>query len=58
MTTTTRQAVEVYTQGTKAWFEDAKEAWISTTCISNTITSDSKVKIVFQSDSDEKVSRQ
>ncbi|KAG1355859.1 hypothetical protein G6F62_002230 [Rhizopus arrhizus] len=48
MTTTTRQAVEVYTQGTKAWFEDAKEAWISTTCISNTITSDSK-EYIFES---------
>ena len=55
MTTTTRQAVEVYTQGTKAWFEDDKEAWISTTCISNTFIDDSKVKIVFQGDNDEKV---
>ncbi|KAG1047830.1 hypothetical protein G6F43_009746 [Rhizopus delemar] len=54
MATNIRQAVEVYTQGTKAWFEDDKEAWISTTCISNTFIDDSKVKIVFQGDNDEK----
>ncbi|CAO3661347.1 unnamed protein product [Rhizopus stolonifer] len=50
---TTHQAVEVYTQGTKAWFEDAQEAWVSTTCISNTISND-KVNMVFQSDHEEK----
>lgn len=49
-----QQAVEVYTQGTKAWFEDDREAWVSTTCISNT-TTDGKVRIVFQSDNDERV---
>ncbi|KAI8985182.1 P-loop containing nucleoside triphosphate hydrolase protein [Pilobolus umbonatus] len=49
----TRQLVEVYTQGTKAWFEDNREAWISTTCVSNIIT-DTSVKITFQGDSNDK----
>lgn len=57
MTTNFRQAVEVYTQGTKAWFEDDKEAWISTTCVSNTITDDSQIRIVFQCDNAEKVKK-
>lgn len=48
------QAVEVYTKGTKAWFEDKREAWISATCISNTV-SDGKVIIVFEGDNDRKV---
>ena len=48
------QAVEVYTQGTKAWFSDDREAWVSTTCISNTIQGDN-IRIVFQSDNDERV---
>ncbi|KAJ8659397.1 hypothetical protein O0I10_004759 [Lichtheimia ornata] len=47
------QAVEVYTKGTKAWFEDKREAWISATCISNTV-SDGKVIIVFEGDNDRK----
>ncbi|KAI9257701.1 P-loop containing nucleoside triphosphate hydrolase protein [Sporodiniella umbellata] len=45
--------VEVYTHGTRAWFEDTQEAWVSTTCISNTIAND-KVSMVFQSDHEEK----
>jgi myosin-5 len=49
-----RQAVEVYTQGTKAWFEDDREAWVSTTCVSSSIT-DTNVRIVFQSDNDDRV---
>lgn len=48
------QAVEVYTQGTKAWFEDDREAWVSTTCVSNTIQGEN-IRIVFQSDNDERV---
>ncbi|CEG63412.1 Putative YOR326Wp-like protein (Fragment) [Rhizopus microsporus] len=52
MATNIRQSVEVYTPGTKAWFADDREAWVSTTCISSTVTSDSKVKIVFESDAD------
>ena len=48
------QAVEVYSQGTKAWFEDDREAWVSTTCTSATI-SDAKVRFVFQSDNEDKV---
>ncbi|CAO0799156.1 unnamed protein product [Mucor circinelloides] len=47
------QAVEVYTQGTKAWFEDDREAWVSTTCVSNTIQGEN-IRIVFQSDNDER----
>ncbi|KAI8991579.1 P-loop containing nucleoside triphosphate hydrolase protein [Mycotypha africana] len=46
------QAIEVYTQGTKAWFEDVREAWISATCISNTVA-EGKVRLVFQSDNDD-----
>lgn len=48
------QQVQVYTQGTKAWFEDDREAWVSTTCSSSNIT-DTKVRLVFQSDNDERV---
>lgn len=52
-TNTAPPAVEVYTKGTKAWFEDKREAWISATCISNTV-SDGKVVIVFEGDNDRK----
>lgn len=48
------QSIEVYTKGTKAWFEDKLEAWISATCISNTIDGN-KVTIVFEGDNDQKV---
>lgn len=48
------QQVQVFTQGTKAWFEDDIEAWVSTTCSSSNIT-DTKVRLVFQSDNDERV---
>ncbi|KAI9303293.1 P-loop containing nucleoside triphosphate hydrolase protein [Cunninghamella echinulata] len=46
-------ALEIYTKGTKAWFQDAKEAWISATCLSNEITSD-KVLLKFIGDSNSK----
>ncbi|KAI9476139.1 MAG: P-loop containing nucleoside triphosphate hydrolase protein [Benjaminiella poitrasii] len=49
----THQAIAVYTHGTKAWFEDDQEAWVSTTCISNVIN-DGNVRIVFQSDNDDR----
>ncbi|CAO3608268.1 unnamed protein product [Mucor hiemalis] len=52
-TSSVHQAVAVYTQGTKAWFEDDREAWVSTTCISTTVT-DAKVQLVFQSDNEER----
>ncbi|KAL0080699.1 P-loop containing nucleoside triphosphate hydrolase protein [Phycomyces blakesleeanus] len=49
-----QQSVEVYTKGTKAWFPDKREAWVSTTCISNTVVA-GKVRLVFQGeDEDEK----
>lgn len=51
----TLQAVEVYTPGTKAWFADKEEAWVSATCVSNTVQ-DGKVRLVFQGDADGKVS--
>ncbi|KAI7849698.1 P-loop containing nucleoside triphosphate hydrolase protein [Circinella umbellata] len=51
--TTTLQSVEVYTKGTRAWFTDKTEGWISATCISNTI-SENKVTITFQGDNDSK----
>lgn len=52
--TTARQAVEVYTKGTKAWFPDKVEAWVSTTCVSSTID-DNKVRLVFEGDNDGQV---
>ncbi|KAG0172475.1 Myosin type-2 heavy chain 1 [Apophysomyces sp. BC1034] len=52
-TTSARQAAEVYTKGTKAWFADELEAWVSTTCISNNTTGD-KVRLVFEGDNDQK----
>ncbi|KAI8381580.1 P-loop containing nucleoside triphosphate hydrolase protein [Radiomyces spectabilis] len=44
-----RQAVAIYTKGTKAWFEDDNEAWISATCISDETNAD-RVRIVFEGD--------
>lgn len=52
--TTALQAVEVYTNGTKAWFTDEEQAWVSATCTMNEITDDS-VKLVFQGDANQKV---
>jgi myosin-5 len=52
--TTALQAVEVYTTGTKAWFTDEEQAWVSATCASNEIANDS-VKLVFQGDANQKV---
>lgn len=46
------QAVEVYTKGTKAWFPDKEEGWVSTSCILNNTEGD-KVTITFQDDNDE-----
>lgn len=43
------QAIEVYTKGTKAWFEDENDAWVSAQVVSKEVT-DSDVKIVFQND--------
>jgi myosin-5 len=43
------QAIEVYTEGTKAWFEDEDDAWVSAQVVSNQVT-DSHVKLVFQND--------
>lgn len=48
---TAEQAVEVYTKGTKAWFPDKEEGWVSASCISNT-TENNKVTIVFEDDKD------
>jgi myosin-5 len=53
--TTATQAVDVYTKGTKAWFTDEKQAWVSATCILNEHSSET-VKIVFEGDADQKVS--
>lgn len=46
------QAVQVYTKGTKAWFEDEDEAWVSASVISKEETA-TGVKITFQDDKDE-----
>ncbi|CAO3584909.1 unnamed protein product [Absidia cylindrospora] len=51
--TTTMQAVEVYTKGTRAWFTDEEQAWVSATCTLNEQSNDS-VKLVFEGDSNQK----
>jgi myosin-5 len=48
---TATQAVEVYTKGTKAWFPDKEEGWVSASCISNKTEGD-KVTITFRDDND------
>ncbi|KAG0164781.1 Myosin type-2 heavy chain 1 [Apophysomyces sp. BC1034] len=53
MSPSASQAIEVYTKGTKAWFADEEEAWVSATCVSRTITNN-KARLVFQSENDEK----
>lgn len=45
------QALQVYTKGTKAWFEDEDEAWVSATVVSKEET-DTGVKIIFEDDKD------
>ncbi|KAI9496210.1 P-loop containing nucleoside triphosphate hydrolase protein [Zychaea mexicana] len=50
-----RQAAEVYTKGTQAWLPvDTDACWISVTCVSNTITDDGNVRLVFEDDNEEK----
>lgn len=43
------QAVQVFTKGTSAWFEDEDEAWISASVISKE-ESGTGVKILFEDD--------
>ncbi|KAI9272034.1 P-loop containing nucleoside triphosphate hydrolase protein [Sporodiniella umbellata] len=45
------QAVQVYTKGTKAWFEDEDEAWVSATVLFKEET-DAGIKIKFEDDKD------
>ncbi|KAI8068662.1 P-loop containing nucleoside triphosphate hydrolase protein [Gongronella butleri] len=45
--------VAAYTKGTKAWFTDDIEAWVSATCVSK-VTAADKVKLVFEGDADQK----
>ncbi|KAG1144412.1 hypothetical protein G6F37_004605 [Rhizopus arrhizus] len=45
------QALQVYTKGTKAWFEDEDEAWVSATVVSKEET-ETGVKIIFEDDKD------
>lgn len=46
------QAVQVYTKGTKAWFTDEDEAWVSASVLSKE-ESETGVKITFQDDNDD-----
>jgi myosin-5 len=46
-----RQALEVFSPGTRAWFTDEQEAWISASVTTKTIQ-DGHIKITFQDDSD------
>lgn len=45
------QAVQVYTKGTKAWFEDEDEAWVSASVLTKE-ESGTGIKILFQDDKD------
>ncbi|KAI9315178.1 P-loop containing nucleoside triphosphate hydrolase protein [Dichotomocladium elegans] len=47
-----QQALEVYTKGTRVWFEDADEAWVSASAVSKEITPQG-VKIIFVNDEDD-----
>ncbi|KAG2220418.1 hypothetical protein INT45_000643 [Circinella minor] len=48
------QAAQVYTKGTQAWLPVNTDAcWISVTCVSNTITDDGNVRLVFEDDNEE-----
>lgn len=46
------QAIQVFTKGTKAWFEDEDEAWVSAFVISKEET-ELGVKITFQNEKEE-----
>jgi myosin V len=46
-----RQALGVFTPGTRAWFTDEQEAWVSASVKAKT-TSDGRIKITFQDDND------
>ncbi|KAG2181223.1 hypothetical protein INT43_008806 [Umbelopsis isabellina] len=46
-----RQSLEVFSPGTRAWFTDEQEAWISASVTSKTMQ-DGNIKITFQDDSD------
>jgi myosin-5 len=46
-----RQALDVYTPGTRAWFTDEQEAWVSASVTAKTM-SDGRIKITFQDDND------
>lgn len=45
------QTIQVYTKGTKAWFPDKEEGWVSASCISNKTEGD-KIIITFEDDTD------
>lgn len=52
------QALEVFAKGTKAWFPDQEEGWVSASCLSKKIEND-KVTLLFEDDNDNsKVNRQ
>ena len=53
--TTAQQSLEVFTNGTKAWFTDEKEGWVSATLTSKSVDGD-KIKLLFRDDNDDKVS--
>lgn len=51
---TAQQSLEVFTVGTKAWFTDEKEGWVSATLSSKSVDGD-KIKLLFRDDNDDKV---
>jgi myosin-5 len=44
------QQLDLYSKGTKVWFADDKEGWISASCLTKQI--DDNVTLVFQNDED------
>jgi myosin-5 len=51
---TAQQSLEVFTTGTKAWFTDEKEGWVSATLTSKSADGDT-IKLTFRDDNDGKV---
>ncbi|KAF9895908.1 Myosin type-2 heavy chain 1, partial [Lobosporangium transversale] len=43
-------SLETYVKGTKCWFTDEKEGWISAALTNKEVTADGKVTLTFQDD--------
>ncbi|KAI7867641.1 P-loop containing nucleoside triphosphate hydrolase protein [Spinellus fusiger] len=47
-----QQAVDVFVKGTRAWFEDERNGWVSASMVTKEVDA-TKVKITFESDTEE-----